>query len=587
MVRLNLAAAAAAALAASGAISASASSSTTPLRGVAPADASKYHPIKNEQGQLRWKCLDGSKELSWSAVNDDYCDCADGSDEPGTSACPNSTFYCANTGHIPAYIRSSRVDDGICDPECCDGSDETDGKVHCPNRCEKVGKEYRKKMTELENVRRAGGKIRDKYIADGRKEKELLEAEIAKLEVEVEVATENEARLKQELTRAETSDKAVIDAKIKTPLYAKLSQHQQAIKQLKDKNAALKSELQTLTLLLDDLAKGYNPNYQDMAVKGAVVAYKEWRGITPPAGDAAEAGADADKSNNNNVDQLAAENIKLKELLDEGEWPTTKLATLLGEDPLDIMDGGLAGAADHKRVATESDGGLLFRIHEYLPDGVVPYFEAMVDTLLDVLIKANVITDVKRMRPKSSSSSSSGNEVEPENVSSARRAHSDAASHLSRISNDLATRKHKLSEFSTRYGRSAEFKALENKCISKDMGEYTYEYCFFGRATQIPNNGGAQISLGTFANFNPKNDRKWEEDEYWLQQIYARGQKCWNGPERSAIVDLVCGTENMVEDVFEAEKCIYSIRVSSPAVCFPAKQQEKEKGDGHGVKDEL
>ncbi|KAJ1018531.1 hypothetical protein NDA16_004813 [Ustilago loliicola] len=581
MVRLNLAVAALAA----GAISASASSSTTkPVRGVAPADATKYQPIKNEQGQLTWKCLDGSKQLSWSAINDDYCDCADGSDEPGTSACPNSTFYCANAGHIPAYIRSSRVDDGICDPECCDGSDETDGKVHCPNRCEKVGKEYRKKMTELENLRRAGAKIRDKYIADGRKEKELLEAEIAKLEVEVQVATENEARLKQELARAETSDKAVIDAKIKTPLYAKLSQHQQAIKQLKDKNAALRSELQTLTLLLDDLAKGYNPNYQDMAVKGAVVAYKEWRGITPSSANSGEAAAEAGAEADNSVDQLAAENIKLNHLLDEGEWPATKLSALLGEDPLDIMDGGLAGAADHKRVATESDGGLLFRIHEYLPDGVVPYFEAMVDTLLDVLIKANVITDVKRMQPKSSSSTS---EVEPENVSSARRAHSDAASHLSRISNDLSTRKHKLSEFSTRYGRSAEFKALENKCITKDMGEYTYEYCFFGRATQIPNNGGAQISLGTFANFNPKNDSKWQEDEYWMQQIYARGQKCWNGPERSAIVDLECGVENEVQDVFEAEKCIYSIKVKTPAVCFPQSEQEKQGGGDHGVKDEL
>lgn len=573
MVRLNLAVAAFAA----GAVSASAS--TSALRGVAPADALKYQPFKDAQGRSRWKCLDGSKELAWSALNDDYCDCADGSDEPGTSACPNSTFYCANHGHIPAYIRSSRVDDGICDPECCDGSDERDGKVTCPDRCETVGKQYRKKQTELENLRRAGAKIRDKYIADGRKEKELLQAQIAKLEVEVQVATENEARLKQELLRAETSDKALIEAKIKTPLYAKLADHHKAIKALHDKNQALKSELHTLTLLLDDLAKGYNPNYQDMAVKGAVVAYKEWRGISTQD-------STPDAENNNNVDQLAADNHKLANLLDEGDWTSDKLTSLLGEDPLDIMDGGLDASAD-KRLAADADGGLLFRIHEYLPDGVVPYFEAMVDTLLDVLIKANVITDVKRMRPKSASSSSD----EPENVAAARRAHTDAANSLSRLSTDLSTRMHKLSEFSTRYGRQAEFKALENKCFSKDMGEYTYEYCFFGRATQIPNNGGPQISLGTFANFNPKQDQSAEQDGYWTQQIYSRGQKCWNGPERSAIVDLVCGVENRVEDVFEAEKCIYSIKVSTPAVCFPPQsqqqQQEKAPETGHQVKDEL
>jgi protein kinase C substrate 80K-H len=43
-------------------------------------------------------------------------------------------------------------------------------------------------------------------------------------------------------------------------------------------------------------------------------------------------------------------------------------------------------------------GSAVYRIHEYLPDAVVPYFEAGVDTLLDLLIKANVIYDVKRTR---------------------------------------------------------------------------------------------------------------------------------------------------------------------------------------------
>lgn len=65
----------------------------------------------------KFTCLDGSRTISLAAVNDDYCDCPDGSDEPGTSACegrPAAFFYCENKGHMPARILSSRVNDGIC-----------------------------------------------------------------------------------------------------------------------------------------------------------------------------------------------------------------------------------------------------------------------------------------------------------------------------------------------------------------------------------------------------------------------------------------------------------------------------------------
>ncbi|KAL2245693.1 UNVERIFIED_CONTAM: Glucosidase 2 subunit beta [Sesamum indicum] len=79
------------------------------------------------------KCKDGSKSFTRDRLNDNFCDCADGTDEPGTSACPAGRFYCRNTGSTPAFLFSSRVNDRICD--CCDGSDEYGGTVICPNTC--------------------------------------------------------------------------------------------------------------------------------------------------------------------------------------------------------------------------------------------------------------------------------------------------------------------------------------------------------------------------------------------------------------------------------------------------------------------
>lgn len=47
--------------------------------GVSPDLLPRYAPSASGT----WKCLDGSKEIPWDFVNDDSCDCSDGSDEPG------------------------------------------------------------------------------------------------------------------------------------------------------------------------------------------------------------------------------------------------------------------------------------------------------------------------------------------------------------------------------------------------------------------------------------------------------------------------------------------------------------------------
>lgn len=86
---------------------------TASLRGVTPAHMDKY-------SGSTFTCDNGKSKSSLGlrldiyivVINDDYCDCIDGSDEPGTSACPNSSFYCINEKFIPKSILSSRVNDG-------------------------------------------------------------------------------------------------------------------------------------------------------------------------------------------------------------------------------------------------------------------------------------------------------------------------------------------------------------------------------------------------------------------------------------------------------------------------------------------
>jgi protein kinase C substrate 80K-H len=175
------------------------------VRGVPPDQLALY------QGKDTFRCLQDLAHIDISRVNDDVCDCKDGSDEPGTlhtklldtcthpatdvssqwhtqssplvqpslagtSACANGSFYCANKGFKPKQIASCFVDDGVCD--CCDGTDETDG---CNDTCMALGAQlHQELLIKLERFQ-DGARARTTLVKQAIKKRDTWTSQTAEL----------------------------------------------------------------------------------------------------------------------------------------------------------------------------------------------------------------------------------------------------------------------------------------------------------------------------------------------------------------------------------------------------------------------
>jgi hypothetical protein len=168
----------------------SSSGSAPPLRGVSPTDYAAFYTLAST-----FTCKSGALMLPYAKVNDNYCDCPDGSDEPGTSACsmiPGAKFYCANVGDDEMYIKSMFVDDGVCD--CCDGSDEGVGR--CKDTCLEDGKGKLVRLQASLKEAEEGMKENEKVLKEARERRLGWEKRLEVLEgMESRVAQVRECRV--------------------------------------------------------------------------------------------------------------------------------------------------------------------------------------------------------------------------------------------------------------------------------------------------------------------------------------------------------------------------------------------------------
>uniref|UniRef100_A0A7S3XQP5 MRH domain-containing protein n=1 Tax=Heterosigma akashiwo TaxID=2829 RepID=A0A7S3XQP5_HETAK len=113
------------------------------------------------------------------------------------------------------------------------------------------------------------------------------------------------------------------------------------------------------------------------------------------------------------------------------------------------------------------------------------------------------------------------------------------------------------------FGEEQQFWELSQACFDKRVGAgrdvATFTVCPFKEVKQVV---GGTFKLGHFEALEPTE----HELGLWVMR-FEGGEKCWNGPKRSAKVYLGCGAATELVSADEPSRCEYRLLLRTPAAC--------------------
>ncbi|KAL9659257.1 hypothetical protein QQ045_024062 [Rhodiola kirilowii] len=578
-----------------------------PLLGVSPEDEKYY----KSSGDVL-KCKDGSNKFTRSQLNDDFCDCPDGSDEPGTSACPNGKFHCRNVGHVSVTLYSSRVNDGICD--CCDGSDEYDGQVNCKNTCWEAGKVARDKLKKKIGTYQEGVTIRKQEIENAKLSLANEEAELSKLKSEEKILKDLVQQLKdrkeqiekveeEERLRKEKEENAKKDAQEEADI-GKTKTVETSVDE-KEMSAETKDE-GDIGLVEDphtdlDLPEDYDDtredeksedntkvDHQDNSENQGSLEHEEKHQANAVA-DPKEDSQNDDSSTDVNKEKDESESLEELSREELGRRVASRWTGESTDDQDEVVHE--ENNDDHDKTAkdteddeygydseTDDDRGKYTddvaedHVDEDLSEedssdvGSSYTYESDDDSDTSDLISSNSPSWLEKIQQTVHNIIQAVNLFKtPVNISDAahvRKEYEESSAKLSKITSRISSLTKKLKQD---FGPEKEFFSFYGRCFESKQNKYVYKICPYKQATQ--EEGHSATRLGNWDKF---------EDSY-RTMLFSNGDKCWNGPDRSIKVRLRCGLSNEVTDVDEPSRCEYVAILSTPALCQEEKLKELQE----------